>query len=62
MLIIEVKKGIEIALKQYKNKVHKVKQVQELRERKEFVKPSVKKRKDILKAKYVQKFKDGLND
>ena len=61
MLIIEVKKGIEIALKQYKNKVHKVKQIQELRSRQEFVKPSVKKRDRIIKAKYIQKLKDGLN-
>lgn len=59
MLIIDVKKGIEIALKQYKNKVHKVKQVQQLRERQEFVKPSVKKRNDVLKAIFVQKTKDG---
>lgn len=62
MLIIDVKKGIEIALKQYKNKVHKVKQVQELRERQEFVKPSIKKRNEILKAIYVQKVKDGLGN
>jgi small subunit ribosomal protein S21 len=61
MLIIEVKKGIEIALKQYKNKVHKVRQIQELRERQEFVKPSVKKRDQIIKAKYIQKLKDGLS-
>lgn len=61
MLIIDVKKGIEIALKQYKNKVHKVKQIQELRSRQEFVKPSVKKRDQIIKAKYIQKLKDGLN-
>lgn len=61
MLIVDVKKGIEIALKQYKNKVHKVKQIQELRERQEFVKPSVKKRDQIIKAKYIQKLKDGLN-
>lgn len=59
MLIIDVKKGIEIALKQYKNKVHKVKQVQQLRERQEFVKPSVKKRNSVLKAIFVQKTKDG---
>jgi small subunit ribosomal protein S21 len=60
MLIIDVKKGIEIALKQYKNKVHKVKQIQELRRRQEFVKPSVEKRDQIIKAKYIQKIKDGL--
>jgi small subunit ribosomal protein S21 len=60
MLIIDVKKGIEIALKQYKNKVHKVRQIQELRERQQFVKPSVKKRDQVIKAKYIQKLKDGL--
>jgi small subunit ribosomal protein S21 len=61
MLIIDVKKGIDIALKQYKNKVHKVKQIQELRKRQEFVKPSVIKRGEVLKAKYIQGIKDGLN-
>lgn len=61
MLIIDVKKGIEVALKQYKNKVHKVKQIQQLRERQEFVKPSVKKRNQTLKAIYVQSVKDGLD-
>lgn len=61
MLIIDVKKGIDIALKQYKNKVHKVKQIQELRKRQEFVKPSVIKRGEILKAKYIQGIKDGLD-
>lgn len=61
MLIIDVKKGIEIALKQYKNKVHKVKQIQQLRERQEFVKPSVKKRSQTLKAIYIQGIKNGLD-
>jgi small subunit ribosomal protein S21 len=61
MLIIDVKKGIDIALKQYKNKVHKVKQIQELRKRQEFVKPSVIKRDEVLKAKYVQSKKNGLD-
>lgn len=61
MLIIDVKKGIDIALKQYKNKVHKVKQIQELRKRQEFVKPSVIKREEVLKAKYIQSIKDGLD-
>lgn len=61
MLIVEVTKNIESALKVYKNKVMKTKQIQKLRERQEFVKPSVKKRGMILKAKYVQKIKNGLN-
>jgi small subunit ribosomal protein S21 len=61
MLMIDVNKGIEIALKQYKNKVRDVKQIQELRKRQEFVKPSVIKRAEILKAKYIQGIKDSLD-
>jgi small subunit ribosomal protein S21 len=61
MLIVEVTKNIETALKVYKNKVMRTRQIQKLRERQEFVKPSVKKRDMILKAKYVQKIKNGLN-
>ena len=30
-------------------------------ERQEFVKPSVTKRKEVLKARYVQQIKNGLN-
>ncbi len=63
MIIIDVtkEKSLESALRTYKHKVQKVKQVQQLRERKEFVKPSVIKRKEKLKAVYVQQIKNGLN-
>ena len=63
MIIIEVKgeRGIEFALRTYKQKVQKTKQIQKLRERQEFVKPSVRRRKEILKAVYVQQIKNGLN-
>lgn len=63
MLIIEIKneKSIESALRTYKQKVQKTKQIQNLRERKEFVKPSVKKRDEKLKAIYVELKKNGLN-
>ena len=63
MLIIEIKneKGIESALRTYKQKVQKTKQIQKLRERKEFVKPSVKKRTQKLKAIYIESKKNGLN-
>lgn len=60
MLIIEVKDGesIDRALKRYKNKHRKVGLIQELRKRKEFVKPSVLRRKEILKAEYInQKYR-----
>lgn len=63
MLIIEIKneKSIESALRTYKQKVQKTKQIQNLRERKEFIKPSVKKRDEKLKAIYVESKKNGLN-
>lgn len=47
----ESQKNVEKALKEYKNKVFKLKITQELRDRKEFLKPSVKKRLQMEKAK-----------
>jgi small subunit ribosomal protein S21 len=63
MIIIDLskEKNIESALRTYKQKVQKTKQIQKLRERQEFVKPSVTKRKEVLKARYVQQIKNGLN-
>jgi small subunit ribosomal protein S21 len=63
MIIIDLtkEKNIESALRTYKSKVQKTKQIQKLRERQEFVKPSVNRRKEVLKAIYVQKIKNGLN-
>jgi small subunit ribosomal protein S21 len=57
MIIIPVKneKSLEQVLKQYKFKVSKTKQIQQLQERKEFVKPSVIKREEKKKAQYKQK-------
>ncbi|MDZ4749608.1 MAG: 30S ribosomal protein S21 [Saprospiraceae bacterium] len=57
MLIIEVKEteSIDRALKRYKRKVQNVRLIQELRRRKEFVKPSVSRRNEILKAVYKTK-------
>jgi small subunit ribosomal protein S21 len=63
MIIIDLskEKSIETALRTYKQKVQKTKQVQKLRERQQFVKPSVKKRAEKLKAVYVQQKRNGLN-
>jgi small subunit ribosomal protein S21 len=57
MIIVQVKneKSIEQALKTYKFKIYKTKQIQKLQERKEYKKPSVKRRAQIQKAKYKQK-------
>jgi len=62
MLIIEVKnnENLEKSLKLLKAKVIKTKQNQILNERKEFEKKSVRQRKKILKAVYVEKKKKGL--
>lgn len=63
MIIInlEREKNIDSALKLYKNKVQRTRQIQELKNRKEFVKPSVKKREVKLKAIYSEKLKNGLS-
>ena len=57
MIIIDVTKfkSIEHALKVYKNKHNKIGTVRELRDRAEFVKPSVERRAEVKKAVYIQK-------
>lgn len=63
MLIVKINNndGIEKALKTLKSKVIKTKQNQILFDRKEFVKKSVVKRNQKLKATYIQKKKDSLD-
>ena len=56
MLIIEVKdKNINNALKSYKRKVRDTQLKQELFKRKQFTKPSVTRRVEVLKAQYTKK-------
>lgn len=62
MIIVEVNNGIEKALKKYKAKHKRIKVNEELRDRKEFTKKSVKKRQRKLKAIYIQKLKDSENN
>jgi small subunit ribosomal protein S21 len=63
MLIIDVKDGnIEKALKVYKNKVKSVKQIEQLRNGKEFEKPSVTKRIQKLKAVHKEKLQNFFNE
>ena len=56
MIIVEIKngEGIDKSLKTLKSKVIKTRQNQELSNRKFYVKKSVKRRNEILKAKYTQ--------
>jgi len=57
MLIIEVKQteSIDRALKKYKRKFERSGTMRELRRRKHFTKPSIKRRTELLKAVYKQK-------
>ncbi|MBO7544254.1 MAG: 30S ribosomal protein S21 [Bacteroidales bacterium] len=59
MIIVPVKEGenIERALKKFKRKFEKTGAVREMRARKNFEKPSVKKRMAMQKAIYVQHMK-----
>ncbi|MCB0515089.1 MAG: 30S ribosomal protein S21 [Chitinophagales bacterium] len=64
MLIIHVKaeEKIDYALKRYKQKQRRTQLVQELRERKYFTKPSMKKRQQQLKAEYKNKYYSENNN
>jgi len=62
MIIINVKDGesIDRALKRYKRKHRQIGVIKELRRRKQFTKPSVKRRNEVLKARYkLQKEMDN---
>ncbi len=60
MLIIPVKEGesIDRALKRFKRKFDRTKMMRQIRDRKQFTKPSVRRRQQILKAKYIQHLRD----
>ncbi len=60
MLKIKVQDGenIERALKRMKNKFRNTKVLQRLRENQHFTKKSVKRRKEIQKAEYIQGLRD----
>lgn len=56
MLQIKVKKGnIERALKEYKGKIIRTRQMREINDRKEYEKPSVKNRRIKKKGEYREK-------
>jgi small subunit ribosomal protein S21 len=57
MIYIEIKDekgGLEKSLKKFKTKFKQTKVVEELRQRQAFEKPSVTRRKQVIKAKYRQ--------
>ena len=61
MLIIDSKdcENIDKALKKYKKKYEKSKTLLQLRERQAFIKPSIRRRGEMLKAIYKQKIFNG---
>ncbi len=61
MLIIPIKEGenIDRALKKYKKKYEKTKVMKELRKRKEFEKPSIARRQQVIRAAYKQKMQSA---
>ena len=60
MIIVPVKEGenIERALKKFKKKFEKTGVMKQLRKRQQFTKKSVERRKEILKAQYVEQMKN----
>jgi small subunit ribosomal protein S21 len=63
MIIIDTTKygSIDQALKVYKNKITKTKLINQLRERKNYTKPSIKRRKEVLDAVYKQRIVNASN-
>lgn len=57
MLIIKKEKddNIERMLKRYKRKFDRTQIMKRLREKQQYMKPSVRRRKQVEKAKYIQK-------
>jgi len=64
MLIIDVKENesIDRALKRYKRKYRDSKVMKELRRRQQFVKPSISRRAEVLKAVYMEEKKREIAD
>ena len=64
MLIIDGKdcENIDKALKKYKKKYEKARILMQLRKRKQFTKPSIVRRTEVLKAVYKQDLLEGRLD
>ena len=60
MLIIPVKEGenIDRARKRFKRKFDRTGTMRQLRKRQQFTKPSVEKRQQVLKARYIQHLRE----
>tara|TARA_R110000824_G_scaffold17221_1_gene70216 strand:- start:567 stop:755 length:189 start_codon:yes stop_codon:yes gene_type:complete len=62
MLIVEVKRGnVEVALKVMRRKVKLTKQLLKLRNGRNYIKKSERKRHQLQKAKYQQRYLDEMD-
>lgn len=59
MIFVNIKENesLDRALKKFKKKFEKTGVLRELRDRQQFTKPSVKRRKELIKAAYKQKLR-----
>lgn len=64
MIVVNVKEGesIDRALKRYKRKFDRTGQMRQLRSRQQFTKPSVNRRKEVIKASYIQHLREAQED
>jgi len=64
MIIVPVKEGesVDRALKKLKRKFEKTGVVRELRARQKFTKPSVVRRDQLIRARYIQKLRSEEQD
>ena len=63
MLIVNVKENesIDRALKRFKKRFEKTRVLKELRARTHYTKPSIRRRDELIKARYIQKIRDNEN-
>lgn len=62
MLIVQIKEGdtLEKALKKFKKKFEKTGILRELRNRQAYIKPSVRRKEILKRARFRQKLEQGL--
>ena len=60
MIVVQLREGenIERALKKFKRKYERTGVIKELRSRQAYMKPSVRRRKEIQHAVYIQRLQD----
>ena len=57
-VVVTAREDLAFALKTWKRKIKNSQVLEQTRDRKEFIKPSVVKRKQLIAAKFIQKVRD----